>query len=82
MNDLWAWNPRTLNWTWFSGSKDGKQAGVYGKLYVPDQRNVPGGRIDAALVLEPVSGMLPLFGGFAPSGPTTRKPIIYHFILY
>jgi N-acetylneuraminic acid mutarotase len=48
LNDLWEFDPSTMEWTWVSGSSTvsawGGQAGVYGTLGVPATSNIPGGR--------------------------------------
>jgi galactose oxidase-like protein len=52
LNDLWRFNPSTLQWTWMGGSStiinDGGPAGVYGTLGTPSMGSVPGGRIYAS----------------------------------
>lgn len=71
LNDLWEFNPRTLQWTWVSGyngpgTSQGPywsgQAGVYGILGVPDPGNTPGSRIGASAWTDE-HGNLWLFGG-------------------
>lgn len=78
MNDLWEFNPSTLNWTWISGY-DGPgtygtvttgyqvfnifgQPGVYGTLDVPDPGNTPGGRGRGSAWTD-TDGNLWLYGG-------------------
>jgi N-acetylneuraminic acid mutarotase len=58
LNDLWAYDPATNEWTWVSGSNTGDQAGIYG-----DSTSLPGARIAAVSWLDS-SGNLWLFGGF------------------
>ena len=55
LNDLWEFNPSTMEWTWVGGSSKGAlssiyvgQPGVYGTLGVPAAGNVPGSRYGAA----------------------------------
>lgn len=62
LNDLWEFDPATLEWTWVSGSNTVDQAGVYGTLDTPDPSNTPGARSLAAAWLDP-NGNLWLFGG-------------------
>jgi N-acetylneuraminic acid mutarotase len=61
-NDLWKFDPMTLEWTWVSGSDWPNQLGYYGTKGIPDPRNVPGGRSKAASWIDS-SGNLWLFGG-------------------
>lgn len=65
LNDLWRFNPSTGLWTWMSGStltnKD-NPIGVYGTLGVPDAKNFPGDRFNAASWTDS-GGNLWLFGG-------------------
>lgn len=63
-NDLWKFDPITLEWTWISGSNDVEQWGVYGTKGVANPSNVPGGRSNAVSWLDS-SGSLWLFGGVA-----------------
>ncbi len=42
LNDLWMFNPTTLEWTWVSGSKTAGASGVFGTKGVPSTANVPG----------------------------------------
>ena len=58
LNDVWKFNPATVQWTWMGGSSTipgGCQfadycgpLSVFGTLYVPAQGNTPGGRSDGA----------------------------------
>ncbi len=63
LNDLWSFDPSTLEWTWVSGSPTHSQSGVYGTKRFPAPSNVPGGRWNSFSWLDP-SGKLWLFGGF------------------
>lgn len=68
LNDLWKFDPVTLQWTWISGSNAVAQAGSYGTKGVGGPSNVPGSRYSASAWLDP-AGNLWLFGGdgyFAP----------------
>jgi N-acetylneuraminic acid mutarotase len=61
-NDLWKFDPTTLEWTWVSGSSLRYQPGVYGTLGVAGPSNVPGARVGAVSSID-ASGNLWLFGG-------------------
>jgi hypothetical protein len=61
-NDLWRFDPATLEWTWIAGSDVQNQPGVYGTKGVADPGNVPGARSAAASWIDP-AGKLWLFGG-------------------
>jgi N-acetylneuraminic acid mutarotase len=63
LNDLWKFDPTTLQWTWVSGSDTVNQAGIYGTQGVAAATNVPGAR-NAALSWIDASGKLWLFGGY------------------
>ncbi len=63
LNDLWNYNPATLEWTWVSGSSMGDQVGVYGTQGTAAASNVPGARTMAVSWIDS-SGKLWLFGGF------------------
>lgn len=64
LNDLWRFNPTTLEWTWMSGDKYYGANGNYGTQGVASSTNVPGAR-DMLSVHGAVdaSGNLWLFGG-------------------
>jgi len=68
LNDLWEFNPGTLEWTWVSGSNSvgvyGGQFGVYGTLGLPAAANVPGGRAGATGWADN-NGKFWIFGGTA-----------------
>jgi len=70
LNDLWEFNPTTMEWTWMGGSStespqpnggDG-QPGVYGTLGTPSTGNIPGSRSQAVSWTDS-SGNFWLFGG-------------------
>jgi N-acetylneuraminic acid mutarotase len=63
LNDLWKYDPTTLEWTWVSGSNTIDQAGIYGTKGTADSSNVPGGRYGAVSWLDS-SGKLWLHGGW------------------
>lgn len=68
LNDLWTYDPTTLEWTWVSGSNTVDQAGTYGTKGTADSLNVPGAR-DGAIAWLDSNGKLWLFGG-GGRGPT------------
>jgi N-acetylneuraminic acid mutarotase len=63
INDLWSFDPATVQWTWAGGSSTRYASGVYGTVGVADPANVPGARVGASARLD-ASGNLWLFGGF------------------
>jgi N-acetylneuraminic acid mutarotase len=63
LNDLWKYDPTTLEWTWISGNNLGDQAGTYGTMGTASSLNVPGARYGAVSWLD-ASGNLWLFGGY------------------
>lgn len=48
LNDLWKFNPVTLEWTWISGSNSLGAGNAYGVKGAPAATNVPSGRDEAA----------------------------------
>ncbi|MBB1284477.1 VCBS repeat-containing protein [Flavisolibacter sp. BT320] len=62
LNDLWKFNPSTLEWTWVSGDNIPDQEGVYGTKGIPALTNRPGGRRGASTWVDR-AGNLWLFGG-------------------
>jgi hypothetical protein len=62
LNDLWMFDPATLEWTWVSGSDRCEQRPVYGARGMPDPANVPGARQAAISWLGPDDSLW-LFGG-------------------
>jgi N-acetylneuraminic acid mutarotase len=71
LNDLWEFNPTTLQWTWMGGmnqlptcpsTNSCGPPGVYGNLGTASASNVPGGRSDA-LSWTDANGNFWLFGG-------------------
>ncbi len=74
LNDLWKFDPVTVEWTWVSGSNIADQPGVYGSKGLADPSNVPGGRLGAVSWID-AHNQLWLFGGgvFAGSwGPAAN----------
>lgn len=67
LNDLWRFDPSTLQWTWMGGSNTipgdlPGRPGVYGSLGVPAAGNIPGGRYSANSWTDS-NGVFWLFGG-------------------
>ncbi|MGB0064646.1 MAG: kelch repeat-containing protein [Terracidiphilus sp.] len=62
LNDLWKYDPTTLEWTWMSGGLLRAQAGDYGTLGQASATNVPGSRSFASGAVDS-SGNLWLFSG-------------------
>ncbi len=69
LNDLWEFDPSTMEWTWMGGSSNEVlsystygQPGVYGALGIPAPGNIPGGRSGAASWTDN-KGNFWLFGG-------------------
>lgn len=62
LNDLWRFDPITLEWTWESGSNNRDPSGLYGTKGTADPSNIPGGRQGAVSWLDPL-GRFWLFGG-------------------
>ena len=70
LNDLWEFDPTTLQWTWMGGSSKGVLSfystvgapGVYGTLGTPAPGNIPGSRYGAASWMDN-QGHFWLYGG-------------------
>jgi N-acetylneuraminic acid mutarotase len=62
LNDLWEFNPSTLQWTWMAGSMGRNTLGVYGAKGVPSAANEPGGRHESVQWIDS-NGSFWLFGG-------------------
>ncbi len=69
-NDLWSYNPNTMEWTWVGGSQGTNAAGVYGTQGTPAASNVPGARMGGNAWVDG-SGNVWLFGGLALQGGST-----------
>jgi N-acetylneuraminic acid mutarotase len=69
LNDLWEYNPTTMEWAWISGSTTVESGGNYGSLRTPASGNLPCSR-DSAVMWADNLGNLWLFGGFGypPNG--------------
>jgi hypothetical protein len=62
LDDLWEFDPSTLEWTWMGGSNVADQPGVYGVLGTPAAGNLPGGRFEGTSWTDK-EGHFWLFGG-------------------
>ena len=64
LDDLWSFNPSTLEWEWRGGSSlsTGGASGVFGTLGVPSAQNFPGGEVGAVSWTEN-SHLFWFFGG-------------------
>jgi N-acetylneuraminic acid mutarotase len=80
INDLWKYDPTTLEWTWVSGSSTRNQAGTYGTKGTAASSNVPGARSNAISWIDS-SGKLWLFGGagFDSAGNTGSLNDLWHY---
>ena len=67
LNDLWEFNPSTREWTWVGGSstigRNYGQPGVYGKLGIPAEGNIPGARFNNGAWGITIGGNFWLYGG-------------------
>ena len=63
------------NWTWVGGSKLTAQYGLYGTKGIAASKNVPGGRYSHAMVIDPASGDIYVFGGSGYSTASSSKQI-------
>jgi N-acetylneuraminic acid mutarotase len=68
LNDLWEFDPTTMEWTWWDGSSTDSDppfgnSGSYGALGVPGKGSFPGSR-DSAAVWTDSAGHLWLFAGY------------------
>jgi N-acetylneuraminic acid mutarotase len=63
LNDLWKYDPTSNEWTWFSGSDQAHQAGIYGTQGIAASSNFPGARVSVASGIDS-GGKLWLFGGY------------------
>ncbi len=62
-NDLWRFNPTTLEWTWMSGTNLVNDTGRAGTICVGDTLNVPRGRFENRAVWTRPCDNFVLFGG-------------------
>ena len=76
LNDLWKFDPATLEWTWMSGSENVNQPPVYGTKGVTDPSNVPGARAKSASWVN-LSGRFWLFGGIEKAVYTSNDLWMY-----
>lgn len=62
INDLWRFNPKTIQWTWLKGSNRCLEHGTYGTRGTAAANNTPGAR-SRATACGTINGRLYLFGG-------------------
>ena len=62
LNDLWEFNPSTMEWAWMGGSNAVNQPGVYGTLGTHASANNPGARQTAVTWID-LNGNFWLFAG-------------------
>jgi len=62
LNDLWKYDPATVQWTWVSGSDTISQTGIYGAQGTGSSSSIPGSRVKG-VIWRDLSGNLWLFGG-------------------
>ncbi len=62
LNDLWKFDPATLEWTWVSGGDGVNAEGVYGTMQTAASTNIPGSR-EASVSWIDSGGDLWLYGG-------------------
>lgn len=67
-NNLWKFNPTTLEWTWIKGTQSVQSYGVYGTKGVPSPLNHPGYRAACSASWVDNIGNLWLFGGQGYNG--------------
>lgn len=69
LNDLWRFNPQTLQWTWMKGLQSTDNFGIYGTQGVASASAMPGARYGSATWVD-AQGNLWLYGGkgYAASG--------------
>lgn len=63
MNDLWKFDPGTLEWTWISGDSIPGQPGIFGTYQVPGVNNIPTSRGEFSTMWTDDNNNLWLFGG-------------------
>jgi hypothetical protein len=63
LNDLWKLDIASHTWTFVAGSQTANSLGIYGTKGTAAASNVPGGREESVLWIDP-AGKIWLFGGF------------------
>jgi hypothetical protein len=61
-NDLWEFDPKSMEWTWMGGSSTVNAVGVYGTQNAVSASNIPGARSNSVSWVDS-SGNFWLFGG-------------------
>ncbi len=62
-NDLWMFDPQTLQWTWMEGDSTNDERSVLGAVGVQDPSYIPSGRISASMGAVDTAFNFWLFGG-------------------
>lgn len=70
-NDLWRFNPETLEWTWMKGSQEGNDPGSYGEMGVPAESNTPPSRGFGSANWTDLDGNLWMYGGYSNYSATS-----------
>lgn len=63
LNDMWAFDFTSSSWKWTSGSKETKNAGIYGIQGSASPINQPGSRSCHSMVIDPTGQFIYVFGG-------------------
>jgi N-acetylneuraminic acid mutarotase len=81
-NDLWQFDPVSLEWAWVGGSDQLGQLGVYGTKGVADPLNIPGARYAGEYKAD-AQGRFWLFGGVAAdsAGQGGHMNDLWHFVI-
>jgi hypothetical protein len=77
-NDLWEFNPTTIQWTWMSGSSSPNQPGIFGTQGVASPGNVPGAR-NGAIGWKDSAGNFWFFGGESVGAGVTALNDLWKF---
>lgn len=75
LNDLWAYNPSSHQWTWMSGGNTVDQNGTYGTQGTGSTANTPGSRNDFVGWVD-AQGNFWLFGGLGHAGPNGQPGLL------
>jgi gliding motility-associated-like protein len=70
LNDLWKFDPVTLQWTWMNGANVYQDNGIYGTLCVPATNNYPSSRYENRACWTDPCGRFWSFGGMQDPGGT------------
>jgi hypothetical protein len=82
LNDLWAYNAASDQWSWLKGSSYSADAiGEYGIMGEGSRNNTPGSRQTLSLVFGSSLSKIYLFGGLGYSDSASGAPNIVKAIL-